>query len=268
MVEKSIVLGADFRYVTQITTTIKSIVYHNNHCKIYLMHSDIPVEWFLNLNQKLKVLNCEVQGLGIENTPIKGYKTWHHISHATFFRYFIPKYIASNRVLYLDCDLIVTGNLDDFYNLDLGDNYVAAVEDSIARAFYCRSEFNAGVLLINNRLWREDKIMQKALVLNQKYDKILNDADQSVLNILFEKRWLPLSSNYNFLTGFQYLLAKDYKYSQELAEANHKPAQKPLIIHYNTVGKPWTPEIDLQYREDWWFYHNLCWEAIYQHHLA
>lgn len=267
--EKHIVLGADFSYITQITTTLKSIVYNNQHTTIYLMHSDIPQEWFKYINKQLVPLNCKVQEININNNQIKSYRTWSHISYATFFRYFIPQYISMDQVLYLDCDLIVTGNLDEFYSMELGDNYVAAVEDSIAKAYYERIEFNAGVLLINNKLWKHDNIMHKALDLNLRYDKLLNDADQSVLNMLFNNRWLSISNYYNYLTGLQYLIKTGDDYLEPYSEQYIYiyTEQKPLIIHYNTAGKPWLIDnVHIKYKEEWWFYHNLDWAEIYQHY--
>ena len=38
-----------------------------------------------------------------------------HINHMTFARYFIPDFVHEDKVLYLDSDLIVTGNLDSLF---------------------------------------------------------------------------------------------------------------------------------------------------------
>ena len=34
-----------------------------------------------------------------------------------------------NRIIYLDCDIVVNDSLSDLYNTDLEDNYVAGVID-------------------------------------------------------------------------------------------------------------------------------------------
>lgn len=264
--KKNIVLGGDFNYITQIITTLKSILYNNKNVNIFLMHNDIPSEWFMQINKQLAPLqpHAQLHEINVTNSKIKNYKTWEHISYATFFRYFIPQYISQNRVLYLDCDLVVTGSLDEFYSFDFKDNYVAAVEDNIAKIYYNRSEFNAGVLLINNKLWRQEQIMQKALKVQRKYDKFLNDADQSVLNILFGNRWLKLSNHYNYLTGFHFLISTSQFILRDKTLLS-KPKDKPLIIHYNTSGKPWCDNVcDIHYRSEWWFYHNLQWQEIYK----
>ena len=37
-----IALVGDYGYINQIETTIKSIIYHNHDCKIYVINPDIP----------------------------------------------------------------------------------------------------------------------------------------------------------------------------------------------------------------------------------
>lgn len=53
MSEKVIALSGDYGYINQISTTIKSILYHIDNCKIYVVNTDIPQEWFDIVNQKI-----------------------------------------------------------------------------------------------------------------------------------------------------------------------------------------------------------------------
>ena len=59
---------------------------------------------------------------------------------------FIPDFVTEDKVLYLDSDLVVTGDLTDLFELDLGENYLAAARS----CFGAGLGFNAGVLLIDN----------------------------------------------------------------------------------------------------------------------
>lgn len=43
---QAIVLAGDYSYIRQIETTLKSLLYHNCHLKIYIFNQDIPKEWF------------------------------------------------------------------------------------------------------------------------------------------------------------------------------------------------------------------------------
>lgn len=49
--KKAIVLAANYSYVDQVLTTIKSICYHNRSLRFYLIHSDFPNEWIKQLNK-------------------------------------------------------------------------------------------------------------------------------------------------------------------------------------------------------------------------
>ena len=49
-----------------------------------------------------------------------------HINHMTFARYFIPDFVEEDKVLYLDSDLVVTADLTALFEMDLGENYLAA----------------------------------------------------------------------------------------------------------------------------------------------
>ncbi|HGP8374465.1 TPA: glycosyltransferase, partial [Streptococcus pneumoniae] len=72
-----------------------------------------------------------------------------------FFRYFIPKYVSESRVLYLDLDIVVRKSIDELWDLDLTAISLAAVRDD----FYTHN-FNSGVLLINNGMWRAENVTQ------------------------------------------------------------------------------------------------------------
>ncbi|OLA94347.1 MAG: hypothetical protein BHW64_04290 [Candidatus Melainabacteria bacterium LEY3_CP_29_8] len=54
----------------------------------------------------------------------------YHVSIQCYYRYIIPLVKPElKKVLYLDCDIVVKDSLKDLWNVDLKDNYVAAVED-------------------------------------------------------------------------------------------------------------------------------------------
>lgn len=45
--KRAVVLAGDYGYIRQIETTLKSLVFHNSHFKIYIFNQDIPKEWAL-----------------------------------------------------------------------------------------------------------------------------------------------------------------------------------------------------------------------------
>lgn len=128
---------------------------------------------------------------------------------------------------------------------------LAAVKDLGAQAYFGEHSFNAGVLLINNRLWKQENIRKQLIEMtNELHDKVSQD-DQSILNILFENRWLPLDFTYNTITLHTHL-------TDQRPEADFYP----VVIHYLTERKPWAIHERSIYRNVWWFYNGLEWSDM------
>ncbi|MEG9499727.1 glycosyltransferase family 8 protein [Mannheimia indoligenes] len=263
---KHIILASDYKFSEHIITTIKSISYHNKNIQFYLINRDFPSEWFYYLNKKLSILNSNIIDIKLFNQNTKNYYTYTG-SEATYFRFFISELINEDKVLYLDCDLVVTGNLDSLFLHEFNDNYVVGVRDLLSD--YIRGSngdiFNAGVMLINNYLWKKDNITKKAIDYANEHINECPDGDQSVLNILFKNRWKPISNYYNYLTGAN--MSFELNNLEDLYnELNNINNLLPLIIHYNTQHKPWlATDMKIKYRDQYWFYRNLDWYDIYQY---
>lgn len=57
---KVIALNGDYNYIDKIETTLKSIFSHNQDVEVHIINSDIPHEWFININRYVKQLNSKV----------------------------------------------------------------------------------------------------------------------------------------------------------------------------------------------------------------
>ncbi len=117
---KTIVLNGDYGFLDKIETTIKSIIYHNQKVKIYVINPDIPHEWFINLNQYLNQIGSQIVDKKIDPGFLqKLHSRYLHINTSAYGRLFIPKLIKEDKVLYLDCDIVVDSKLDDLLTLNL-----------------------------------------------------------------------------------------------------------------------------------------------------
>lgn len=252
--KKAIVLGADNAYMNKVETTIKSLCVHHDNLKFYVFNDDLPREWFQLMEKRLETLNSEIVNVQIDSSILKDYRLpFEGLSYATFFRYFIPKYVNESRVLYLDSDIIVRKPIDELWGLDLTDIPLAAVRDD----FYTHI-FNAGFLLINNDMWRAENVTQDLIELTNQYHQT-DYGDQGILNRLFENRWKELDSSYNFMVGMDTIAyfqnKNDWYPHAELLEASAK------MIHY-TGRKPWQQIMINRLREEWWFYYGLEWSDV------
>ena len=252
--KKAIVLAANYAYVEQVMTTIKSICYHNRSIRFYLINSDFPNEWIKQLNKRLEKFDSEIINCRVTSEQISRYKT--DISYTVFLRYFVSDFVQEDKALYLDCDLVVTKNLDNLFETDLQEYPLAAVRDYGGRVYYGREMFNAGVLLINNRLWKQENMSQRLIDLTNEWHDKVDQADQSILNMLFENRWIEMEFDNNHVvihkqfTDYELPAGQDY----------------PGIIHYLSHRKPWFDLAAQTYRDVWWYYHSLEWTELGKNH--
>ena len=260
MTKKVIVLGADNGYQDKVETTIKSICAHNRNLKFYVFNDDISSEWFQLMSKRLELLSSEIVNVKITNHSLRDYNLpLSHLSYAAFFRYFIPQFVEEEKVLYLDSDVIVTKPVDELFELELGNHLVAA-----AKIVYgLEDRFNAGVLLINNKLWKEENIQKQCIDITNSEHETLPEADQTVLNRLCGDRYIVLDDTYNFQIGYDRLAEQRKQYF--ILEKSIDPL--PAIIHYLSEDKPWNLFSFSRLRDVWWNYSLMDWSEIIAHEI-
>ena len=171
-----------------------------------------------------------------------------HVSIATYYRLLAPYLLPKNieKILYIDCDIIINGNLSSLYEINIEDHPAAMCKDE---AFFIDEKYerldyskeysykNAGVALLNIQYWRENDLADKCLEYISKYPERVKFHDQDTLNALLHKDIISLPIKYNLQTGF---LLTDYtkNYKNEFDEII-EAAKSPVIIHFTGVNKPW-----------------------------
>ena len=261
---KTIVLAGDRNYTTQLETTIKSILYHNRDVKIYVLNQDIMPDWFRKPRKIARMLGSEIIDVKLPEQAI--FQDWikqAHISSIAYARYFIPDYIQEDTVLYLDCDLLINDKLDSLFEQGVQEHSIAAIRNVNGQGF------NTGVLLINNKKWRQEKLKDRLIeqyilttkeVEEGRFENF--NGDQTIFNQVLQDNWLELDRAYNLQVGHDVVAL--YNNWQEHLAFN----DKPVVIHFTTYRKPWTTLIANRYRDLWWEFHDLEWSQILQHHLG
>ena len=172
-----------------------------------------------------------------------------YISKATYYRLYLTEILPNtiDKVLYLDCDMIVRKDLTDLWNTNIEEVAVGVTLDGMDgliqlynRLAYPleKGYFNAGMLLINLKYWREKNVFQQSLsFIEHHFDRIISH-DQDVLNYVLQDSKKYVSFTYNFGECFLYepqMMQFDYyKYKKEI----DKVICDPIIVHY-TISKPW-----------------------------
>lgn len=251
-----IVLSGNYGYLDKIETTIKSILYHNKNVEVYVINPDIPHEWFVNLNQYtnqfgVKVIDKKVDpGILADVQP-----SYSHINKMAYGRFLIPEIIKEDKVLYLDSDIVVDDNIEDIFNTNVENKMLYAIRD-----YHATDQFNSGVMLINNKEWREKKVTQKLLEMGKQH---LPNGDQTIINSIFKNEIGTLDPSYNYQIGFE----RDAFWNNfDSVFAYFEEVKHPKIIHYVSADKPFNLVSSGSMRDKWWYYHNLQWSDIVNNH--
>ncbi|GIO86588.1 hypothetical protein J25TS5_35200 [Paenibacillus faecis] len=168
-----------------------------------------------------------------------------HLTIQTLYRLLSPVLLPSNidKVLYLDCDIIVEDDISELYAIDLEDYHLAAaneLEYEAIKLLELDSDihyFNAGVILINLDKWRREDFWLTCRDFALKHPNKLLYGDQDILNGVLRGNWkkfnVKWNSHYNF-NRFQDRYVERFG-MEEVGTA----ISEPSIIHYAGVFKPW-----------------------------
>lgn len=169
------------------------------------------------------------------------------LSNATYFRLFLADFLPCDidKVLYLDGDIIVRHSLLSLWNTDLTNYAIAAVSDTFygdvdydKRLGYPLDAgyFNAGVLLINLKYWRENNMTQRFINYIEGRYSNLTFHDQDILNGMFWNKKIRLPIKYNLHSGF---LCKDFFVEKGIVQEVKEAEKDPVIVHYSGYFRPW-----------------------------
>lgn len=253
---QAIVLAGDYGYIRQIETTLKSLIFHNSHLKIYIFNQDIPKEWFSHYKRLLNRIGSDLIDIKLLNVPLNTdwYAGFSHITYMAFARYFIPQFVSEDKVLYLDSDIIITDQLDELFSIDISHHYLAVVR----AVFGYGIGFNSGMMLINNKRWKAENITAKLVEKTEQEKDSIQEGDQTILNMVLGHEAIWLEDTYNFQVGFDQG-AFAYRHRQ-LFEISLEPL--PKILHYISGDKPWNTYSSGRLRDVWWHYQMMDWSEI------
>ena len=266
-----VVFAADNNYVSQLATTMFSAMTNASKDRYYdVVVLQRNIEWdrqerlrqfftsrFPNMSLRFKNVDREVAGYNLTTSNA-------HISVETYYRFLIQELLSFyDKVLYLDSDIVINGDIAELYDTELGDNLLAAVHDidylgnlnmpDGIRMKYSKSTlhmkdpyayFQAGVLVLNTKAMRAHYTIRQWLGYASNPDLIYNDQD--VLNMHCEGKVLYLPWEWNVVHNLEDRVGRIFSCApSDMYDAYLKSREKPKIIHYAGFIKPWTdPECD------------------------
>jgi lipopolysaccharide biosynthesis glycosyltransferase len=230
-------------YISHMGVVMKSVVQYN---------PDLPITFHFFVNE---LTEKEKENLEMEAAESRSRIYVHIVDDdafetlllsdriaAFFYRFLIPPAVEGmiDRVLYLDGDMMCRGSLKELADMDL-DGYAAAVvsdrlENLQIQRVHTKRYFNAGMMLINVKQWKEDQLFDAVVLKAQqnveKAGKRLSHHDQDIQNILLDGKVIFLPKKYNYL----YNLDRQSLFKKQPV---NEPYENQSIIHFAGHAKPW-----------------------------
>ena len=217
-------------YKHMITAT-KSLLYHNKIDKIYFLIEDDKFPYPLP-----HIIECiNVSNLNIFSTTGPNYNSYW--TYMVLMRAALTKVLPQDLdiVLSLDVDTLIIDNIEELWNIDLSNYYLAGVLEPDTKTI-CTPYINCGVVLFNLKKIRKDKMDDK--IINQLNTKFYRFKEQDCINDLCHNNIKLISSNYNVCNFTE-------------------PPTELKIIHYAATGVNfWSKQGDYLY------YKNKMWNDI------
>lgn len=251
-------LACDDNYVKFAMVTLKSIAENANkdyQYNCYILNSGIKEEvknttvGILPNNFKLEFPDVSSYLESIKDRlPLR-----HYYSKTTYFRFFIAEmYPEYDKAIYIDSDTVVPGDISEFYNHELDNNLVGACQEQailqskvfgdyveacpgVSRDKY----FNAGLLLINSKLFRDECMLDQFIDFLGLYNfSVIQDEDY--LNVLCKDRVTWIDNSWN---------------TEVYGEIKYKDSEINMI-HYIMWSKPWHFD-DVRLQDFFWKYAKM-----------
>jgi len=150
--------------------------------------------------------NALLQLKAFDRDRVRTFHADRHITVDTYVRIFLSEFLDEDteRVLYLDCDLIICSDLAPLWHADMGEHVISAVRGlSFSRveaqgSQKSEADFNAGVLLIDVNKWKSMGVAQRMLDYIVANGANLYYHDQDALNAVLRGHIGSLPLKWNF----------------------------------------------------------------------
>lgn len=199
----------------------------------------------------------KVEAERLENLPDAG--SYRHITAEAYGRLFAPDVLpqSCNRVVYLDCDLIVLKDIaelndaaDDDHTISVVPTvrfpYVSSLFEPTRSVVFDYAQlgipatnryFQSGVMVMNLKLWRKRNITSRVLDYAKASKEKLLFVDQGALNAVLFDQWRRLDQRWNQTSTVLY--PECWKPPAYTRSEWRQTLDDPFIIHYDSGDKPW-----------------------------
>jgi lipopolysaccharide biosynthesis glycosyltransferase len=218
---------------------------HDIH--VHLLSNDISKENIEYLNGLALKYNNKITIYNVDDSLLDGvqFRKNRPLTKAAYYRILLSSIISPSidKILYLDCDLIVLDDISKLYSINIDGYALAATLDATPWNSLHRYQLNlsmedkafcSGIMLINLNYWRQDNSQVKLLAYSKTPREEVYLHDQDSLNYVFRNQWFVIPPKWNrtpmsIVPLYENMKSFDY----------YEYLYQPAILHYSGNAKPW-----------------------------
>lgn len=228
----NICLSCDENYAQYAGVVIASILSNakidDNIC-IYVLDGNITQASKEKILSLKSIKDCNIEFVSVDEKEFEDYKkipNHDYISISTYYRLKLSTLLPNvDKIIYLDCDVVVCDSLKELFNLDLEKSIFGGVLDIDLPLRNNPKYVNAGVLLMDLDKVRQQNIENQFLEYTQNNWQNIQLGDQGVINDVLKDKILNIAEKYNVQSEC-YIRRSSF-------------TKNPTIVHFIGVKKPW-----------------------------
>ncbi len=266
-----IALSSDNNGFFMLATTLVSALKNKAQSSFYTIYVFCAGDVTEANKEKVKLLESQFSGCSITFVDMAGKfesvpKTHQYVTTPSLYKMIFASYFSQyDKILYLDTDILVRGDLEELFLINIGDAYLGGVPEFI-NYFQCYDKIekvtglhdlefyiNAGVLIMNLAAIRRDGIEDKWQSLIGTMD---GSVDQHILNTVCYGKTFFIPCKYNVKQAALPFYTNGCSYTFYPPKEIKEAYEHPHIFHYTSKEKPWNCR-DLFLANEWYRYFQL-----------
>lgn len=245
--EINILCCGDDNFIKYNGITIISLLKNVNQkskVKIHFFTNSKNKEELKKLENIVKSYKAKIRFYDIDEKNLKNLKVDGHVSSAAYFRLLAIETLPDEieKIIYFDGDIIINGNITELWEQKMKENTILAHEvkgEKRSQLLGTKSNFNSGVMVINVKKWKEERITKRTIDFIENNKEIIKSWDEDGLNCILDQKWGLINPEWNKFPN--------------LCEFK----SKPKLIHFIGAVKPWHKFFTLPGRKEFDYYKSI-----------
>lgn len=262
---RNVVYACDDKYIEQTMVSMVSLFKHNSYpIKIWIVSDNISANNEKLIWEQVSAYGGKLEFLDIEEV-LKGIpiETGSRHPRTVYAKLFLDDFIDAERVLYLDSDTVINGDLTPLWERNIEQELVAGVQMPYSSKLKAQMHIDAnapylcdGIVILNLSLWRERQIGTQCQAYIAACNGMPQMLSEETLNYVCQGYVGVLEPKYNLMPFMMMYsraqICKLFNVPSYYAEESLEVAKKyPVIIHFinELFNRPWLEPGDHPYKD-------------------